>query len=216
MRLRRTALAALVVLAAAASPSVAQAADLFAQVGPDTTIVLRDAAGQQVRQLDPGAYRITVEDLSDFHNFHLTGPGGVDLATDVERVETVVWDVTLVEGVYRFVCDPHRSAMRGSFIVGNPPPPPAPRRLVATVTASAITLTLDGRRVSTLAAGAYVVTVRDRSRRHNFHLVGPGVNRKTPVARVGTFAWSVTLRAGTFRFLSDPQARRLRGSFRVR
>jgi hypothetical protein len=215
MRPRRLAVAVAAALLAGAAPAAAQAADLFATVGPDTTIILRDAAGQQVRQLDPGAYRITVEDLSDFHNFHLTGPGGVDLATDVERIETLVWEVTFVEGVYRFVCDPHRSAMFGSFTVGNPPPPPAPTRLVATVTTRAITLTLNGRRVSTLPAGAYVITVRDRSRRHNFHLLGPGVNRKTAVARQGTVTWTLTLRAGAFSFRSDPQARRMRGSFRV-
>ena len=216
MRLRRIAVLAAVVLGAVAAPSPAHAVDLFGRVGPDTTILLRDAAGQPVRQLDPGTYRITVEDLSDFHNFHLTGPG-VNLATEVERIETVVWEVTLVEGVYGFVCDPHRSEMQGSFTVGNPPPPPPPpKRLVATVTASRITLTMDGRRVSILDAGAYVFTVRDRSRRHNFHLVGPGVNRRTTVAQVRTVTWRLTLRAGTFRFVSDPQARRLRGVFRVR
>jgi hypothetical protein len=57
--------------------------------------------------------------------------------------------------------------------------------------------------------------VRDRSRRHNFHLTGPGVNRRTAVARTGTVTWNLTLRAGTFRYVSDPQARRVRGSFVV-
>ena len=60
--------------------------DLFATVGPDFTISLRNAQGQNVTQLDPGHYRILVEDRSDFHNFHLSGPG-VSLATDVEALE---------------------------------------------------------------------------------------------------------------------------------
>jgi hypothetical protein len=221
MRGRRLLVATACALVALAAPAGAAAADLFGSVGPGFTIVLRDAQGQVVTQLDPGAHRITIEDRSDFHNFHLTGPG-VNRATAVELLETVVWEVTLVEGFYEYVCDPHAADMRGMFTVGNPPPPPvpppppAPKRLLATVgPANTIALTLDGRRVTTLAAGAYVITVRDRSRRHNFHLSGPGVNRKTAVARTGTFTWRVTLRAGTYRFMSDPQSRRVRGTFRV-
>ena len=66
-----------------------------------------------------------VDDRSDFHNFHLSGPG-VSLATDVEAVEKVTWDVDFVEGRYTFVCDPHATQMKGAFTVGNPPPPPVP------------------------------------------------------------------------------------------
>jgi plastocyanin len=202
-------------LAALAAPGAASAVDLFATVGPDFTISLRDAHGQSVTQLDPGPYRIVVQDRSDFHNFHLSGPG-VSLATDVEAVESVTWDVTFVEGRYTFVCDPHATQMRGAFTVGNPPPPPTPTRLVATVgPTNTISLTRDGVRVRTLTAGAYVIVVRDRSKRHNFHLTGPGVNRKTAVARTGTVTWRLTLRAGTFRYVSDPQAKRLRGTFAV-
>src|SRR5688500_20025781 len=117
--------------AALASPSAAQAVDLFATVGPDFTISLRNAQGLSVTQLDPGAYRIVVQDRSDFHNFHLSGPG-VSLATDIESVETVTWEDTLDEGRYTFVCDPHATDMRGSFTLGNPPPPPVPVRPLAT------------------------------------------------------------------------------------
>ena len=156
-----------------------------------------------------------VEDRSDFHNFHLSGPG-VSLATDVEAVEKVTWDVVFVEGRYTFVCDPHATQMKGAFTVGNPPPLPVPTRLVATVGPSnTITLTRNGARVRTLTAGAYVIVVRDRSKRHNFHLTGPGVNRKTVVGRTATVTWNVTLGPGTFRYASDPQAKRVRGSFAV-
>jgi hypothetical protein len=89
--------------------------------------------------------------------------------------------------------------------------------LVGTVgPAARITLTLNGRPVSILPARAYRIVVRDRTRNGNFHLTGPGTNRRTPVGRTGTFTWNVTLRAGTYRFVSDPQARRLRGSVIVR
>jgi len=60
-----------------------------------------------------------------------------------------------------------------------------------------------------------VIVVRDRSKRHNFHLTGPGVNRKTAVGKTATVTWSLRLAAGTFRYVSDPQARRVRGSFTV-
>jgi hypothetical protein len=214
---RRALVVAFALVGALASPASAQAIDLFGTVGPGFTITLRDAQGRPVTQLDPGAYRIVVEDLSDFHNFHLSGPG-VDMATEVESIETVTWNVTLVEGRYTFLCDPHRVDMQGRFTVGNPPPEPQPPpRLTATVgPGNTITLTRNGVRVRSLTAGAYTIVVRDRSRRHNFHLIGPGLNRKTAVARAGTVTWNVTFRAGTYRFASDPQRRRVRGSFTVR
>ena len=103
----------------------------------------------------------------------------------------------------------------------NAPPPPEPPtpgtgglpplELVGTVgPGNRISLTHDGRTVTILPAGAYRILVRDRSRRHNFHLTGPGVNRTTQVRRVGPFTWNVTLRAGTYRYQSDPQGPRLR------
>jgi hypothetical protein len=92
-----------------------------------------------------------------------------------------------------------------------------PVRLVATVGPSnTISLTRNGARVRTLTAGAYAVVVRDRSKRHNFHLTGPGVNRRTAVGRTGTVTWNLRLGAGTFRYVSDPQAKRVRGTFVVR
>ena len=209
-RLLAFAAAALLSLAA---PAAAQAKDLFATVGPEFTITLRDDQNQPVTKLDPGDYRIVVEDRSDFHNFHLKGPG-VDVATDIEQIGTVEWNVTFVEGRYTFVCDPHASVMHGAFVVGNPPPLAV--QLVATVgPKNTISLTQAGKKVTSLAAGSYVLVVRDRSKKLNFHLIGPGVNRKTTVAGRGTVTWSLTLSAGRFSFRSDPQARRLKGSFSV-
>ena len=74
-----------------------------------------------------------------------------------------------------------------------------------------------GGRASSVKAGKYRITVRDRSEHHNFHLVGRGVNKRTSVAFVGTQTWTVTLRKGrTYRFVCDPHARSMRGRLRVR
>jgi plastocyanin len=56
--------------------------------------------------------------------------------------------------------------------------------------------------------GTYRVTVRDRGRDHNAHVVAPGYNRKTkPLEFTGTQTWTVKLaRTGSFRFLCDPHA----------
>jgi plastocyanin len=56
--------------------------------------------------------------------------------------------------------------------------------------------------------------VRDLASVHNFHLRGPGVNKKTSLARRVTVTWTLTLRAGTYRFVCDNHPD-LRGSFRV-
>lgn len=66
-----------------------------------------------------------------------------------------------------------------------------------------------------LKAGNVKLVVRDLSPAHNFHLIGPGVNRKTTVAETGTKTWTVTLKRGTYRFVCDPHAFTMKGSFRV-
>ena len=39
----------------------------------------------------------------------------------------------------------------------------------------------------------------------NFHLVGPGVNRKTGKTFTGNVTWRFELAAGTYKFGSDPR-----------
>jgi plastocyanin len=90
---------------------------LYADVGPGYTITLKDAAGAAVTKLTPGTYAIVVNDQSPDHNFHLTGPGGVDLTTSVAGVGQETWTVDLVAGSYHFVCDPHADGMFGDFTV---------------------------------------------------------------------------------------------------
>ena len=42
-----------------------------------------------------------------------------------------------------------------------------------------------GKAVKTLRAGTYTIVVSDKSSIHNFHLFGPGVNKKTSVSFKG-------------------------------
>jgi plastocyanin len=64
-------------------------------------------------------------------------------------------------------------------------------------------------------AGKYTITIKDKSNIHNFHLIGPGVNKKTSVGAVGTFTWKVTLKKGTYRFICDPHATIMKGTLKV-
>lgn len=59
---------------------------------------------------------------------------------------------------------------------------------------------------SVRAGRAYTIVVRDQSKIHNFRLGGPGVNRSTTVAFVGTVRWSVTFRAGTYGYVCNPHS----------
>ena len=64
-------------------------------------------------------------------------------------------------------------------------------------------------------AGKVKLVVSDRSDFHNFHLRGPGVNVKTSVQATGAKTFTVTLKKGTYRFVCDPHASSMRGSFRI-
>lgn len=65
------------------------------------------------------------------------------------------------------------------------------------------------------AAGTATVTINDRSAEHNFHLSGPGVDRSTGVAFVGTQTWTVNFQAGSYRYQCDPHASSMNGGFTV-
>lgn len=184
---------------------------LVGTVGPGFTIDLTDASGKHVDELVAGRYELLVHDLSDIHNFVLGSKRtGERLAsTEVEFVGDETFTIELVPGLYAYACSPHFQTMNGHFqVVGAPspapppPPPPAapkPRPLAAKVDAR--TVTLSARRA---APGRYRITVADRSRVRNFHLVGPGVNRRTGKAFVGMLTWTLQLVRGTYRFGNDP------------
>jgi plastocyanin len=109
------ALTALSVGVASASTRATTATKLVGTDGPGFTITLTKA-GKKVRTLTPGKYAILIRDKSNIHNFHLTGPG-VNKKTGVGFVGNRTWSVTLKKGNYKFVCDPHAAAMKGSFRV---------------------------------------------------------------------------------------------------
>ena len=81
------------------------------------TIKLTNEDGSDVTSLAAGHYTLEINDLSTIHNFHLTGPGDVDVSSEVDTTEDENYDVTLEAGTYNFVCDPHASSMSGSFEV---------------------------------------------------------------------------------------------------
>ena len=91
----------------------ASATTLNGSVGPGFDISLDGTDG-----ITAGDYTVVVNDQSTAHNFHLTGPGGVDVSTEVSEEGEKTFDVTLVAGEYKFQCDPHASSMNGSFTVG--------------------------------------------------------------------------------------------------
>jgi plastocyanin len=205
MRIALIAAAGAVCLVAAA-PTAADDGQLVGSVGPGFGISVTDSGGAAVKHLDPGTYTLLVHDLSDEHNFHLSGPG-VDASTDVAFVGDKTFTITVRDGTYTFVCDAHPSRMTGSFTAGNPPPPtttttstspPAPRPLTLRVGPGRI-LAAPAR----LPAGRYAITVRDTSATDNLHLKGAGLDRKTGVVFKGQARWTVTLKAGAYRVFSD-------------
>jgi hypothetical protein len=79
--------------------------------------------------------------------------------------------VTLADGKYAFECAAHASVMNGWFTVGRVSPTSiaagvGPKRNIAL-------------KPKTVEVGPATITVNDRSRGDNFHLTGPGVDRKT-------------------------------------
>lgn len=91
-------------------------ATLKGTVGPGFTITLKTESGEPVSTLVAGTYVFEVDDLSESHNFHLTGPG-IDEKTMIEATATDRFTRTLEPGTYTFVCDAHEDSMRGSFTV---------------------------------------------------------------------------------------------------
>ncbi|HXH88338.1 MAG TPA: plastocyanin/azurin family copper-binding protein [Gaiellaceae bacterium] len=221
MLLRGLLLAALAAAGVAVAGAFAADGPLTATVGPGFTIRILGPDGFPVKQIDAGTYQLVIDDRSEEHNFHLTGPG-VEETTGVEEVGSKTVTVTFKDGRYRFLCDPHSGTMTGTFNVGAGPPPTPPAAQATKLTAvvgpgPAIALkTAAGAKARALKPGAYAITVRDLSKTHNFHLTGPGVNRKTGLAQTTTVTWKVTLKAGALLYVSDASPKTLRGTAVVR
>jgi hypothetical protein len=70
--------------------------------------------------------------------------------------------------------------------------------------------------VKRLKPGLYTFTIFDRATNHNFHLVGRGVNKSTPVRYLGTKVWkNVTLKKGIYKYWCDVHKTMMHGSFKV-
>ena len=100
--------------------------------------------------------------------------------------------------------------------------PAAHPKLVGTVGPGfTITLKKSGVKVKTLKAGTYDVVINDKSSIHNFHLIGPKGYSKvlSGISYTGTKTYSGTkaikLTPGTWRYVCDPHATTMKGSFKV-
>ncbi len=63
-----------------------------------------------------------------------------------------------------------------------------------------------GRDLKTIKAGTYKIRVEDKATIHNFHLFGPGLNKKTGVLFKGQTTWTIKLKAGRYTYQCDPHA----------
>ena len=66
-----------------------------------------------------------------------------------------------------------------------------------------------------LTTGSYTLVVNDQSSSHNFHLTGPGVDVSTDVSETGEKSFDIELQAGEYKFVCDPHASQMNGSFTV-
>jgi plastocyanin len=79
-----------------------------------------------------------------------------------------------------------------------------------------ITLKSGGKKVTSVKAGTHKIRVSDKSSSHNFHITGPGVNKRiTTVGFTGTKTVTLKLKKGTYRYVCDPHSSDMRGSFKV-
>jgi len=206
-------------LPAGAAPRENPVLDAIVGTNDAFQITLNDATGAKVSIIPPGTYTVVVHDNSAIHNFHLASNQDptVDFRTDVDFVGTKTFTVTFRPATrYAYACEPHWQVMNGTFLTepagGSPPPPPPPppppkpRGLTAVVTASGKVVLSR----TSVQPGRYRVTVSDRSARDNFHLRGPGVDRRTGMAFRGSALWTLKLVRGTYAYGSDRRSSKQR------
>ena len=73
----------------------------------------------------------------------------------------------------------------------------------------------DGSAVKHTRPGERRFAISDQSSFHNFHLLGPGVSKKTGIDFIGSRTWKVTLQVGIYKFRCDAHPKTMRGSFNV-
>lgn len=74
----------------------------------------------------------------------------------------------------------------------------------------------NGTAVTSLAAGRWKIVVNDKSIVHNFHLTGIGVNKLTSVSAIVKPTWTVTFKAGIYKYVCDPHKGTMKGQFTVK
>lgn len=89
---------------------------------------------------------------------------------------------------------------------------PAAKKLTGTV-GPGFTITVAKK---TVKAGTYNIVIQDRSSAHNWHITGPGVNKKTSVSGTGTITLkNVKLKKGTYTIVCDPHSSTMRTTLKV-
>ena len=79
-----------------------------------------------------------------------------------------------------------------------------------------IEVKLNGKDLKTIKAGTYKIKVEDKSSIHNFHLIGPGLNKKTSISFMGETTWTIKLKPGKYTYQCDAHAALgMKGSFKV-
>jgi plastocyanin len=101
---------AAIALVVASIGQAASTATINGTVGPGFTIKVSP------KSVKAGKYTFKIQDKSDIHNFHITGPG-VNKKTSVSATGTTTWNLTLKKGTYTIVCDPHASSMKTTLKV---------------------------------------------------------------------------------------------------
>jgi plastocyanin len=73
-----------------------------------------------------------------------------------------------------------------------------------------------GKDLKTIKAGTYRIKVEDKASIHNFHLKGPGLNKKTGISFKGETTWKIKLKPGRYTYQCDPHAALgMKGHFKV-
>jgi plastocyanin len=79
-----------------------------------------------------------------------------------------------------------------------------------------IEVKLNGKDLKTIKAGTYRIKIEDKSSIHNFHLLGPGLNKKTSVPFTGETTWTIKLKPGKYTYQCDIHASSgMKGTFKV-
>ena len=73
----------------------------------------------------------------------------------------------------------------------------------------------NGTNLTHASAGVHKFVISDLSSFHNFHLLGPGVSKKTGIDFTGSRTWKLNLSVGTYKYRCDAHPTTMRGQFTV-